>query len=106
MLIVWAPFRFQRHADHWVDHGLTNPIVRVVTQHVGTEVRCIVATCAKAMVARLLAPTVRGNPGETPGLLIHGLLVHIDAVPAAAILRQRMGWILLWLIVSVNFSRC
>ena len=61
------------------------------------------------MVERLLAPTARGNHGEKPILPIHGLhgwMAHIDAVPAAAILRQRMGQILLWLIASANFSRC
>ena len=54
----------------------------------------------------MLAPTVRGDHGETPGLPIHGRLARIDAVSATAILRQRMGWILLWLIASANLSRC
>ena len=94
---------FPRHAGHWVDRGLTSPTVHVLGRNM--LARCIAATCARAMVARLLARTVRGNHGENPGSLIHGSSAHFGAVPAAAIFRQRMGLILLLPIAPANISQ-
>ena len=96
MGFVVRRFCFDWHVDHWIDHGLASPTVHVLGRN--ALARWSVGSLPplpRVMVARLLVTTVRGNHGETPGLPIHGRMVHIDAVPAAAILRQRTGRILL-----------